>query len=93
MSKSETYQEWQPLPGLSGKVLVEKIVDNDDGLSIYLRFPSHSTLKEKKVCITFDSYVAYRNMDESYRARTFALTHGFKTSYIGYRFQLVKMDP
>ena len=80
MNDSEVYKEWSLLPEVSGKVLIDKLEDSEEGLTISLRFPSYSTLHGQKVQLLFDSYVAYRNMDESYRARTFDVAGGFKGS-------------
>jgi hypothetical protein len=77
---NETYKEWLTFLKISGKVLVDKLEDTEEGLSIFLSFPSYSTFKGKKVQIRFDAYIAYRNMDESYRAKTFNETGGFKES-------------
>ncbi len=81
MSNIEIYQKWLPLPELSGKVLIDKLVDTDEGLSVYIRFPSYSALHEKRVHLLFDSYVAYRNMDESYKTKTFDTTGGLEGSF------------
>lgn len=68
-------------------MIVEKVLESDDGLSILLR---HSGSADKpnqasnklKLEILFDSFVAYRNMDESYRARTIdEYPEGMKNTY------------
>lgn len=70
------YSIWQPIQELKGRVLINRIEDTDDGLAIYI----HHSKSKKKFKILFDPYVAYRNMDESYRARTFSESGGFENS-------------
>jgi phospholipase C len=70
------YSTWQPIPKLTGRVIVDKVEDTDEGLAIYI----HQSKTEKKFKILFDSYVAYRNMDESYRVRTVSEHGGFENS-------------
>ena len=73
---SNTYTAWQPTKEIVGRVIVDRIEDSDDGLSIFIRL----TKSDKKFRIVFDPYVAYRNMDESYRNRTFSEHGGFDNS-------------
>ncbi|MBQ4834883.1 hypothetical protein [Pseudoalteromonas luteoviolacea] len=61
---------------LKGRVIIDKVEDTDEGLAIYI----HNSESKKNFKILFDPYVAYRNMDESYRARTFSETGGFENS-------------
>lgn len=75
---SNEYKEWAPLQNLSGKIIIEKLEDSDEGLIIYLKFPLDSIHHGKSVQIKFDALIAYRNMDESYRAKTFNTVGGFK---------------
>lgn len=70
------YSAWQPIAEIVGRVIVDKIEDSEDGLAIYI----HLSKTDKKFKIVFDPYVAYRNMDESYRARTFSDHGGFVNS-------------
>lgn len=70
------YSAWQPKAKIVGRVIVDKIEDSADGLAIYV----HLSKTDKKFKIVFDPYVAYRNMDESYRARTFSEHGGFDNS-------------
>lgn len=70
------FSKWHPIEELSGRVIVEKVEDSDDGLSLFV----HLSKTEKKFKIVFDPYVAYRNMDESYRIRTFSEHGGFVNS-------------
>ena len=73
---SNIYSTWQPTSDLIGRVIVDKVEDTDEGLAIYIR----QSKTEKKFRILFDPYIAYRNMDESYRARTFSEHGGFENS-------------
>ena len=75
------YKTWSLLHGYAGKILVEKLEDTDEGLIIYLNFPSDSINHGESVEVLFDSYIAYRNMNESYRAKTFSNVGGFKGSF------------
>lgn len=61
---------------MSGRVIVEKVEDSDDGLSLYV----YLSKSKKRFKIVFDPYVAYRNMDERYRNRTFSEHGGFVNS-------------
>lgn len=72
------YSSWLPLADLVGRVIVEKIEDTDDGLTIYLNLPKSKIKRRFK--IVFDPYVAYRNMDESYRSKTFSENDVFEKS-------------
>ncbi len=73
---ANTFSKWQPTEQIAGRVIVDRVEDSDDGLSIYF----HLSKTDKKFRVTFDPYVAYRNMDESYRARTFSEKGGFENS-------------
>lgn len=75
MSKN-IYSTWQPTSEIIGRVIVEKVEDTDEGLAIYI----HLCQSQKRFKVLFDSYIAYRNMDESYRARTFSEQGGFENS-------------
>lgn len=70
------YSTWQPTSDIIGRVIVDKVEDTDEGLAIYI----HLSKSEKKFKILFDPYIAYRNMDESYRAKTFSEHGGFESS-------------
>ena|SRR5690554_3194192 len=72
------YSIWQPLDGLSGRLFVESLEDKDDGLIVILRQPKETSSRRLK--IVFDPYIAYKNMDESYRSRTFSEKGGFRNS-------------
>jgi len=71
------YSTWKPTADIVGRVIVDKIEDSDKGLVIYF----HLRNIDRKYRVVFDAYVAYRNMDESYRARTFYEHGGFENSF------------
>lgn len=60
-----------------GRMMVERIEDIENILSITLK--NEGDASGDLVTLTFDPYVAFQNMNESYRARTFAEKGGFKT--------------
>ncbi|MCH7424555.1 MAG: hypothetical protein DI594_20525 [Shewanella oneidensis] len=70
------YLTWQPIPDTTGRVIIDGVEDLDDGLVLYI----HISKTKKKFKIVFDPYIAYRNMDESYRTRTFSEHGGFLNS-------------
>lgn len=70
------YSAWLPTAAIFGRVIIDKVEDSDEGLVIFLHFSN----KNRKFRIIFDPYIAYRNMDESYRARTFTEHGGFENS-------------
>lgn len=78
MMNANLYSTWCPETGLSGRVIVEKITDDDEGLSIFLRLVNDTNSRKCK--LIFDPYVAYRNLDESYRNKTFSEHGGFENS-------------
>lgn len=73
---SNIFTAWQPTKEIFGRVIVDRIEDSDDGLSIFI----HLSKSKKRFKIIFDPYIAYRNMDESYRIRTFSERGGFVNS-------------
>ena len=80
MEHKNKYEAWSPLQVTAGRVLVEKLVDENEGLVIHLSFPYDPSYNEKIMVIQFSPYIAYRNMDESYRAKTVSDTGGFADS-------------
>ncbi len=76
MKSIDKYQSWIPSPNVTGKVIVERLEDTDDGLSIHLRMLDN----DSQSIVLFDSYISYRNMDESYRTKTFSEVGGFDAS-------------
>lgn len=72
----DVYSTWVPLNELQGRVIVERIVDSDIGLEIFV----HLSKTDSKFRLLFDPYIAYKNMDESYRAKTFDRNGGFDSS-------------
>jgi hypothetical protein len=72
------YTRWFPDEREFGRVMIDRIEDIGNVLRITLKKEGSSD--DNLIILTFDPYVACRNMNESYRARTFAEKGGFKTS-------------
>lgn len=68
MSEKQEYRRWDLLPDLTSETIINRVVDDFDGLRIDLRVTDnkHSILLQ----LWFESYVAYRNINESFRSRT-----------------------
>lgn len=78
MSGSERYRPWRPLDGISDSLYLEGIHDDVEGLRLLLRGPDPT---EPTLRVKFESVTAYRNINESYRNRTWetAATRGLPT--------------
>lgn len=63
----EKYVAWQPLPGIPNSLYIEAIHDDVEGFRILLR-GEDSTAPVLRVL--FESMVGYRNINESYRNKT-----------------------
>lgn len=75
MKTHEKYIQWSPLSDLPSRVICERIHDDYDGFRIVLSEQSDlgsSKHGSRLLEITFDPAIAYRNIDESYRLRTFS---------------------
>lgn len=66
--KSMSFRDWTPADNFPRKVFVESVTDNRDGLHVVLGTHRHA----KKMHLTFESYIAYRNMNETNRLRTWS---------------------
>lgn len=66
---SDGFTVWMPLEGAVGGFNCVTLRDDDDGLEIVLR--PHSNHREV-LRLLFESVVAYRNINESYRLRTWS---------------------
>ncbi len=76
MSHFQTFEAWEPAPDSRTKMILEKLTDDDNGLTLWLK-----RITDKKVlCMTFSAYTAYRNMDKTFRAKTFNMTGDFQCS-------------
>lgn len=64
---TEAYQEWVPVAGLPRWLILEALWQN--GLGLHVRLCSAGP-EAASVVIVFASPIAYRNIDESYRLRT-----------------------
>lgn len=67
----EIFKPWRPLDGIPSPLWLEAVHDDAEGLRFLLRGekPSEPTLR-----IRWDTYVCYRNINESFRLRTWAQT-------------------
>lgn len=63
------YRRWEPVGGLPHRLYIEAVHDDYEGLRFLLRDDDSSG---PMLRITFESAVAYRNVNESYRSRTWA---------------------
>ncbi len=76
---TNNFQCWQPNGLHFGEVMVERIVDDENNiLSIEIKQSQEGNILKAK--IIFDPYVAFRCMNESFRAKTFAEKGGFSSS-------------
>jgi len=64
-SNEQRYEIWKPISSIGSAPLVECILDGENGLIISLDFE-----KDDGHQLVFESTVAYRNINESYRDRT-----------------------
>jgi len=62
----EVYVPWQPLAGIPRNLCLESLTDTDDGLVLLL---SAQESRLPVLRVRFDAFVAYRNVNESYRLR------------------------
>ena len=65
--QEEMYTRWQPHRKLNSQPIVERIFDDDTGLNVLLKLVDE---RESQLLLRFESSVAYRNINESYRLRT-----------------------
>ena len=65
--KKDAYRAWEPVSNLPQRMFCEGLHDDYEGFRVLLRggSPTDSVLR-----IRFDSVLAYRNVDESFRLRT-----------------------
>ena len=66
---TQTFVPWHPLDGIPNELIVEAIRDDVEGLRFLLR-PRDTT--QPTLRITFEAAVGYQNINESYRAGTWA---------------------
>jgi hypothetical protein len=69
----EIYRPWQPIEGIPDPVYCEALHDDYEYLRILLR---GADPKSRMLRIRFESVVAYRNINESYRIRTWSCLRG-----------------
>lgn len=63
----ELLRPWSPDERVAGRIGVSGLRDEDDGLTVFITDESGST---PRATIVFQDFVAYRNINESYRTRT-----------------------
>lgn len=70
----QKYRVWSPLAGIPRRLWLEAIHDDVEGLRLLLRAkdPTGPTLR-----VLFESVVAYRNINESFRLRSWARMRNF----------------
>lgn len=69
----EVYERWDPVQGVPSRMYCDAIHDDHEGFRILLRpeDPTCSTLR-----IRFEGAIGYRNVNESYRQRTWSRFDG-----------------
>jgi hypothetical protein len=68
MSEEDNYSPLKIVEDQPAQMIVHSLCDVSDGLKIYLS--SELSSNHKMLEVVFDPYVAYRNMNESYRMAT-----------------------
>jgi len=71
--EKEHYERWEPLDNIPRQLLCEGLIDDSEGLKVFLKGMDSSAPIFR---ITFGSYLAYRNMDEGSKIRTWNRTTG-----------------
>lgn len=64
---TDTFTRWVPHEALIVPPVIDKIVDGDLGLDLFIALESQA---KRRLLIRFESAVAYRNINESYLIRT-----------------------
>lgn len=64
---NEIYKKWLPIEGIPKKLYCEGIHDDYEGFRVLLKEEDSQSLV---VRLTFETVLAYRNIDESYLLRT-----------------------
>lgn len=69
----EIIRTWSPVAGISDRLYCMSVSDGSSGLRIVLGGPEHG---RKRMQILFENPIAYRNIEETYRNRTWLRIHG-----------------
>ena len=77
MEKTEYYKKWVPIQDIPSALYVEALHDDYEFFRILLKGKDSQS---KMLRIFFDSIYAYRNVDESYRLRTWNFFEGDRPS-------------
>ena len=64
---------WSPLDGIPNRLYLEAVRDDDEGLRFLLRGAAPA---DRALRLSFDAPIAYRNINESYRLRTWGARKG-----------------
>ncbi|MEC7526057.1 MAG: hypothetical protein VYE22_39615 [Myxococcota bacterium] len=64
---AETYETWIPLPGIAARMNLAGLSHTDEGVRVLLQ---HQVGEGRVLTLLFESPVANRNINESYRLRT-----------------------
>jgi hypothetical protein len=65
--RTETFVDWQPDAGIPRRLEVVSLQDDGDGLVLVL---ADEATRRPSVKLIFEDFVAYRNVNESFRLRT-----------------------
>lgn len=74
MEKEEIYVSWNPIPDIPPKIISEDIHDDYNRVRIVLQKRSNpgALRKPSKLLeVVFDAIAPYRNIDESFRTKTY----------------------
>ena len=74
--ENEIFEPWEHGLLRSRRLIIQRISDDQDGLTIRLNLGKN----EPVVRVKFDPYVAYRNTNESFRANTVTASGPFSQS-------------
>lgn len=64
---AETFKPWRPDEAIPKRVEITGIRDEDEGLTVLL---AHEKTREPVAKLVFKDFVAYQNINESFRVRT-----------------------
>ena len=71
--KEEVYSSWKPLPDVPGRIYCEAVHHDYEHFRVLLKGDETTS---RTFRILFEVIVAYRNINESYRLRTWERVHG-----------------
>lgn len=65
----QTFLVWKPLPSVPTRLILDELIDSFDGLTVLLSGLDSPCPRLK---LSFTSFIAYRNINESFRLRTWS---------------------